>query len=431
MHSESHRPPVRGYSSLRWPTLACALFGILALSALSAEAAPLHRRSQFKYTDSADKRPFETVLVFTQQQAAIFWLEPFVTGGNAPTMVLGYSPSEFATQYLYWEPAEDSNVEGTVEHAARIRTARKANVLLNHLGVSFDDQVASGLAGVLKSLSTIPRVGEIRVVERLDEAGIGVVRSCIATDHCLLATVRWGFTNDAAHLDAEVSLQVWSASLREAGEKPSKWREAGANFFGPRMPLPDAYTLVLARSEPMALANPKTDADREALRAAARSMYEQYDIDGLLEMIRSGVKADAIRARQKADPMMKDLNRLNYEIKAKKWKVEDARHRRMQLWAESGSEPARAALTASFDQLAALLPIALDDETQKLKATLNVTRMKKLEIAHVLEEGPRRLVFLHDGTLASVPKGPFHRGQYTVFHEFDPARNSTEDSAPE
>ena len=416
-----HVARVGKLASLAW-------LGLMTVASVSdAHAASIRERHILDIEAVGSAGPLNAVLVVPQQRVAVFW--PTATAG-ATVVPVNNSASGVSVDVATMAAVLPFMmlIDYSSRIGARKALAREAGALLAHL---------DGAQRTWKRTRWIEELGQaikssdlgtsdVQVVTQLDEAGQEIIKRCIKSNHCLIATSVWGLSQHASNLEAEVLLQIWSRTIRTEIKGDTRHLTASGRKKKNYVRNADYYTLLRYRSEALSLPSEKTAQDRVALEEAVNLMYQHYRLPELIEIAKKGRRHEVVKAKQIAAPRLSDYRALKSQVAEENWQYLDAMHRRAQLWAQNGAAPLQEKLDEALIELTALIPLELSRSNATRKSKLKVSRWKGTYFADVLENAPRPRGFLSDGSLVSAQMDDFDRPFAVSWYESaDPGSRRT------
>lgn len=368
---------------------AVACLGVAAAMA-PAHAARLADERMLSAEQFAAMEPLQVVSVNLQRGPGVLFVDPRT--GPQPT-VMPLNPALAGGGFAAGAAAGAIGmlVGDAMADQHFILARDQANELYVHAGLApeWPDAAAALRAAVSDGLAR-SGLSSGEIVQRGPESAASpdLLSGCPEPDECLLLDTRWGITRDGTRVEVQVGLALWSKALRKPGRKVRR--------------LPDFTNHLLYRSAPLALAEAKTDADRDALLASAKVMYEKAGIAALVARANASRDSDATAARRDAVPLLRAHGRRQRDARAGKWN-DDARARRSaQLWGEDDGARLRAALDEASVEIARLIEIELSPQGHDAKSRETYRARDGREMSIVLgEDGVRVRGYRNDGVAVS------------------------------
>jgi hypothetical protein len=285
-------------------------------------------------------------------------------------------------------------LDAAASHGELLRMQRESQARLLALGTrdDFDAMHAIWRDIAARAVAESEWVtGEVVIAREVDREARREGGPCPQRDHCLWVDTRWGLSWDGLHVETQTTVAVWSPHLRKAGAR------AGRD--------PDFSNLLVYLSDPLELSEVPSDEDREALRRAAMQAYEFYGIPALVEQTRSGGKVEANAARRTVIPLLETHRKRMRRAGAARWTPDSQAFRRAQIWGADDGARLVAALDEARAETDRMLRIELSRAGQAAKTRLRHRNRERYQVASVMADGGRRIVYLNHGTLVSLPDG--------------------------
>lgn len=274
----------------------------------------------------------------------------------------------------------------------RMQREARSRLLALGAGADFAELQREWLDGIAATVAESSWVVATSTAQTTPEGAARNMHPCSGRDDCLWVDTRWGFSWDGRRLETQTRVSIWSPSLRRAGAKPGRQ--------------PDFGNLLVYLSDPVQLAESPTEADRVALRQAARQAYAFHGLPALIAQSRSPRPSEASRARREAVPLMEMHRKRMKEAEAARWSDDARAFRAIQLWGASGAERLHSALRQAREETLRMLQIELSAAGQSGKSgdsfKLREWNLPKRTM-HV--DGGRSIAYVNDGTLVSAPAG--------------------------
>jgi hypothetical protein len=376
--------------------------GVLALSlALLALAAPVHaqkidKRRAEMLDRIASLEQLQAVVSLEQATAGVFWPDP--RGSQDPSYTFSMATQPSITGGSFAAGAVGAGLgflmEGALVKSGILILERESQVRLLALNArgSFDAMHAAWRATVVRAVADSDWVtGDVVEADVVDRESSSAGGPCPERDHCLWVDTRWGLSWDGRHLETQTTVSVWSPHLRKRGASADR--------------NPDFSNLLVYLSDPVNLPERPGEDDREALRRLAMEAYAFNGIAALVEQAKSSGKVEAGAARRKAIPMLETHRRRMRAAGAARWNRDTEAYRRAQIWGANDGMRLAATLDEALGEVEKMLGIELSASGQAAKTRLRFPYPDRFKEASVVVPGERRIVYLNDRTLVSLPAG--------------------------